>query len=131
MSNLTILKPRLSEKAYGQSQSGGVYVFEVPGDANKQTVAEAVATQFSVGVTNVNIMNVKGKDKRTYMNRRGKFVQGSRSDIKKAYVTLVKGESIPIFAAEEEAEAKAEKTAEKIEKVQEKVAKKAAKKAKS
>lgn len=127
MGNLTVLKPRLSEKAYGLSQSHNTYVFEVPHDANKQTVAEAVAVQFSVGVTSVNIMNVKGKEKRTYMNKRGKFVKGSRNDIKKAYVTLVKGETIPIFAAEEEAEAKAEKTAEKLDKKAEKEAKKAKK----
>ena len=109
MSNTIILKPRLSEKAYAQTHALNTYVFEVPADANKHTVAEAVASQFKVGVVSVNITNVVGKFKRTYMNRRGKFVQGSRNDIKKAYVTLVKGESIPIFASEEEAEAKAEK----------------------
>jgi large subunit ribosomal protein L23 len=127
MSSLIVLKPRLSEKAYGLSQTANTYVFEVPGDANKHTVAEAVAAQFAVGVVHVNMMNVKGKEKRTYMNKRGKYVQGSRSDIKKAYVTLVKGESIPIFAADEEAEVKAEKTAETLKKASEKAEKRASK----
>ncbi len=116
MSNTILLKPRLSEKAYAQTHATNTYVFEVPADANKHTVAEAVASQFKVGVVSVNITNVIGKVKRTYMNKRGKFVTGSRNDVKKAYVTLVKGETIPIFASEEEAEAKAEKAEAKAAK---------------
>ena len=121
MSQLIVLKPRLSEKAYGLTHTTNTYVFQVPNDANKHTVAEAVAEQFKVGVVSVNITNVAGKAKRTYMNKRGKFVIGSRNDIKKAYVTLVKGESIPIFAAEEEAAVKAEKVQEKIAKKTKKI----------
>jgi len=116
MSSLMDIKPRLSEKAYGLSQVRGTYVFEVPDTASKQSIAQAVAEQFEVTVTNVNTTTVKGKSKRTFINRRGKFVRGTRSDIKKAYVTLKSGDSIPIFAAEEEAEAKAEKAAEKAAK---------------
>ena len=37
------------------------------------------------------------------MNRRGKFVRGKRSDVKKAFVSLKEGDSIPVFAAAEEA----------------------------
>lgn len=120
MSEQIILKPRLSEKAYGLSQTNRTYVFDVTGDASKQSIGVAVTKQFDVSVTNVNVTNIKGKAKRTFVDRRGKFVRGTRSDIKKAYVTLKEGDSIPIFAAEEEAEAKAEKA-------QEKAAKKAAK----
>ncbi len=130
MSKLHVLKPRLSEKAYGMSQVGSTYVFAVPGDANKLSVASAVADQFEVTVTKVNIMNVKGKAKRTFMNRRGKFVNGVRSDTKKAYVTIKSGQNIPIFAAEEEAEAKQEKTAETLKKAVTKASEKAEKKAK-
>ena len=100
MSNLLTVRPRLSEKAYAHSQVINTYVFEVPNDANKQTIAQAVASQFNVGVKSVNIANVKGKVKRTYLSRSGKFVKGVRSDFKKAYVTLVPGEIIPIFAAD-------------------------------
>ena len=125
MSNLIVLRPRLSEKAYAQSQSHNVYVFEVPGDANKQTIAGAVASQFGVGIKSVNILNTQGKAKRTYMNKRGKFVNGTRVDIKKAYVTLVAGESIAIFAAEDAADTKNEKTAATLKKANEKAEKKA------
>ncbi len=113
MSELLILKPRLSEKAYGLSQTNRTYVFDVLSSASKQSIGVAVSEQFAVSVTNVNVANIKGKAKRTYVSRRGKFVRGTRSDTKKAYVTLKEGDSIPIFAAEEEAEAKAQKAEEK------------------
>ncbi len=116
MSESLILKPRLSEKAYGLSQTSRTYVFDVLSSASKQSISSAVAKQFDVGVTNVNVANIKGKAKRTFVNRRGKYVRGTRSDVKKAYVTLKEGDSIPIFAAEEEAEAKAQKAEEKAAK---------------
>ncbi len=116
MSRSMNLKPRLSEKSYGLSQVRNTYVFDVPGDSNKQTVAEAVRDQYEVTVENVNIANINGKHKRTFLNRRGKFVRGQRSNVKKAYVTLKEGDKLPIFAAEEEQEAKAEKAAEKAAK---------------
>jgi ribosomal protein L23 len=38
MSNLeTVLKPRMSEKAYGVSQLRNTYVFDVTGDTNKHS----------------------------------------------------------------------------------------------
>lgn len=122
--NKLVLKPRLSEKSYGQSQTLRTYVFLVPMDANKQTVAQAIEEQFKVTVTNVNILRVGGKNKRTFMNRRGKFVSGSRSDIKKAYITLKEGDSLPVFAAEEEAEKQQEKAQQAADKAMEKQAKK-------
>lgn len=111
-----ILKPRLSEKSYGQSQVLNTYVFDVPAEANRQTVANAISTQYEVEVIKVNIANAKGKTKRTFTNRRGKFNRGQRSNVKKAYVTLKEGNKLPIFAQEEEAEAKAAKAEEKAAK---------------
>jgi len=107
-----ILKPRLSEKSYGLSLAGNTYVVEVPGNANKHTVASAVAAQFDVTVTNVNITNIKGKATRT-VRKGGRPVNGQRSDMKKAYVTLKEGDKLPFFEAEEEADKKAEKAAKK------------------
>jgi large subunit ribosomal protein L23 len=108
MSKTMILRPRLSEKAYGLSQAKSTYVFEVPANANKMTVSQAVAVQFEVAVTNVNIANSKGKPKRT-IRKGGRPGQGRRSNTKKAYVTLKSGDTIPIFAAEEQAAADAAK----------------------
>ena len=116
MANLLILKPRLSEKSYGQSQTLNTYVFDVPAAANKLSVASAVASQYEVTVVKVNIANNKGKTKRTFLNRRGKFAKGTRSDVKKAYVSIKEGDKLPIFATEEEADAKAKKAEEKAAK---------------
>lgn len=99
MSNTMNLKPRISEKAYGQSLSLNTYVFVVPANANKHEVASAVATQFDVTVTNVNVTNVKGKAKRSFTKRRQ--ANGQDSDFKKAYVTLKEGDQITVFANED------------------------------
>jgi large subunit ribosomal protein L23 len=101
MSKEMTLKPRISEKAYGVSEALNTYVFQVPNDANKLTVAKAVAEQYQVTVESVNIMKVKGKLKRTF-KKNGKASIGRRSDFKKAYVTLKEGDSIVIFASEED-----------------------------
>ncbi len=119
MSTLMTLRPRLSEKVYAMSQTLHTYAFTVPNNANKQTVEAAVSEQFGVSVVSVNIMNVKGKPKRS-VRKNGRSVNGSRNDTKKAYVTIPADQIIPIFAAEEAADAKeakaAKKTAAKAEK---------------
>lgn len=83
------------------TQLRNTYVFEVPGDANKVTVAEAVAVQFNVTVLEVNISNLKGKAKRS-IRKGGRAMTGRDIDVKKAFVTLKDGDSIAIFAAEED-----------------------------
>jgi large subunit ribosomal protein L23 len=117
----------MSEKTYALSNQR-VYVFDVDTSVNKHEISDAVEKTFEVTVTNIRTVTVKGKTKRLYRNRR--YETGTRSDIKKAYVTLKEGDAIPIFAAVEEAEEKAEKTAKTLEKVAEKQAKKDAKKEK-
>lgn len=123
MSKAMILKPRMSEKAYGLSQATNTYVFEVPRGANKQTVAEAVKAQFEVSVTNVRIANKKGKAKRTFM-KRSRPVEGRQNHGKRAYVTVKEGDTIPVFAAVEEAEKEMEKKQAAAAKAAEKQAKK-------
>lgn len=128
MSKTLVLQPRMSEKTYAQSQAQ-TYVFVVPKDANKHSVARAVEAQFEVTVTSVNILNQKGKAKRTISRGGRRVANGSQSDIKKAYVTIAEGQSLPIFEAIEEAEAKEEKINKQVEKAAAKADKKAAKKA--
>ena len=103
--------PRMSEKSYQQSQTG-MYVFDVPASANKQQIADAVAEQFSVTVDDVNTVVAKGKVKKAY-RKGGSPVVGRRKDLKKAYVRLAEGESIPVFA---NAEAAAADTAKAVAK---------------
>ena len=112
MEKTMVLKPRISEKTYMMSQTTRTYVVEVPGDANRDTVAKAVATQFGVTVENVNIVVVKGKTKRT-IRKGGRPTTGRRSDFKKAYVTLKEGDKLPFFADAEEEAAKEDKKADK------------------
>lgn len=100
MSKTMILKPRISEKAYGQSLTANTYVFVVPTDANRTEVADAVAAQFDVTVTSVNILNVKGKVKRT-VRKGGRQSMGKDADFKKAYVTLKDGDSIAVFPTQD------------------------------
>ena len=109
MSKDIVLKPRLSEKAYALSSATNTYIFAVSSEVNKHSVADAVAKQYGVTVTSVRIANIPGKAKRAYRGR-GRFAPAQRSDVRKAYVTLKEGDSLPIFAAIEE-EVKVEKGA--------------------
>ena len=112
MDKQMVLKPRLSEKTFGLSQTGNVYVFTVPDSASKQSVAAAVVAQFGVGVTNVNMANVKGKQKRS-VRKRSRPVMGQRSDFKKAFVTLKEGDKLPFFETEDDKKKKSDKKADK------------------
>jgi large subunit ribosomal protein L23 len=103
MSKTLVLKPRISEKTYAQSESLNVYVFEAPKNATKHDIAAAVKAQYDVTVTNVRTATARGKNKRTYNKQSRRYITGRRADIRKAYVTLKEGDKLPIFAAVEEA----------------------------
>jgi large subunit ribosomal protein L23 len=84
-----IRKPIITEKATMASEHGAV-VFEVAVDASKPEIKEAIETLFKVKVKAVNTVLTKGKAKRF----RGR--PGRRRDVKKAYVTLVEGNTIDV-----------------------------------
>lgn len=105
----------MSEKAYQQSLTLNTYVFDVPFSANKNTVAQAVSSQFTVTVIDVRFIIVKGKPKKSYQ-KRNRPVAGKRADIKKAYVRIAEGNSINIFGEDEKANKKADKSAQKVAK---------------
>lgn len=118
------LKPRMSEKSYAQSHSDNTYTFDVPVDANKVEIARAVEAQFKVSVTNVRISVLKGKSARSIrIGGMRKAVVGKRPDVKKAYVVVKEGDSIPIFASVDEAAKKQEKLEKKLSKKTKKEAK--------
>jgi large subunit ribosomal protein L23 len=66
--------------------------FEVAPDANKIQIRAAVERLFKVKVEEVRTVNGTGK-----IRRRGRL-SGYRSDWKKAYVKLRKGQKIPEYA---------------------------------
>lgn len=85
-----LLRPIISEKAT-ISVSDGKYTFEVSGDANKVAIRKAIEEIYGVVPTGVNIINRAGKNVR--FGR--KF--GQTKDVKKAIVTLKKGDSIKLY----------------------------------
>ena len=87
-----IVRPGVSEKSYALMENH-VYTFEVAKSASKPQIRDAVESIFDVKVLKVNTLNREGKRKRN----RGLPTFGKRPDIKRAYVTLVEGESIELF----------------------------------
>jgi len=88
-----LLSPHVSEKGSLLADEQNQHVFKVLPGATKSEVKEAVENVFKVKVEKVRIMNVKGKTKR-FGGRMGK-----RSDLRKAYVTLISDNDIDFAAA--------------------------------
>jgi large subunit ribosomal protein L23 len=88
------LGPHISEKATIVAEGSQQVVFRVTKDATKPEIKTAVETLFDVKVKGVNIVNIKGKTKRT---ARG---LGKRNDIRKAYVCLADGSEIDFLSGE-------------------------------
>lgn len=86
-----LLAPHITEKATLAAEHNQV-TFKVRTDATKPEIKAAVETLFNTKVKAVNTILTKGKTKMF----RGR--KGTRSDIKKAIVTLAEGQSIDIAA---------------------------------
>ncbi len=84
-----IRKPIITEKATMASENGAV-VFEVDIASSKPQIKEAVEALFGVKVKAVNTSITKKK------NKRFRGMMGTRKDVKKAYVTLVEGNTIDV-----------------------------------
>ena len=88
-----IRAPHISEKAAMAGELNNQYVFKVAVDATKPEIKAAVESVFSVSVEKVQVVNMKGKVRRT------KTGLGRRNDWKKAYVSLAEGQQIDFTAA--------------------------------
>jgi large subunit ribosomal protein L23 len=84
-----IVAPHITEKATLLSEQNAV-VFKVANDASKPQIKAAVEALFGVKVTGVNTIVQKGKTKRW------KGTPYTKSDVKKAIVTLADGQTIDI-----------------------------------
>ena len=84
-----VLAPHITEKTTLLSEQNAV-VFKVAQDATKPQIKAAVEALFSVKVTGVNTIVQKGKTKKW----KGKNY--TRSDMKKAIVTLAAGQTIDV-----------------------------------
>jgi large subunit ribosomal protein L23 len=85
-----LIKPVISEKGFA-AQEADKYIFHVAPKANKDLVKKEVERLFKVEVVSVNIVCIPGKLKRV-----GKIF-GRRNDVKKAIVTIKKGQKIEEF----------------------------------
>ncbi|MBR0568068.1 50S ribosomal protein L23 [Azoarcus sp. L1K30] len=89
-----LLAPQISEKATYVADKNEQVVFKVASDATKPEVKAAVELLFKVEVKSVQVLNVKGKVKRS-----GRTI-GRRKDWKKAFVCLKPGQEINFVAGE-------------------------------
>ncbi len=85
-----IKSPYLTEKVSSLMGESNQYAFKVDLNATKLQIKKAVEGYFSVKVENVNVVKVKGK------NKRSRYRIKQRSDWKKAYVRLAEGQSIEV-----------------------------------
>ncbi|MBM6575724.1 50S ribosomal protein L23 [Microvirga sp. SRT01] len=84
-----IVAPHITEKTTLLSEHNAV-VFKVAHDASKPEIKAAVEALFNVKVLGVNTIVQKGKTKKW------KGVPYTKSDVKKAIVTLADGQSIDV-----------------------------------
>ena len=84
-----VVAPYITEKSTMMSEHNAV-VFKVANDATKPEIKAAVEALFSVSVTKVNTIVQKGKTKKW------KGTPYTKSDFKKAIVTLADGQSIDV-----------------------------------
>jgi len=87
-------RPIVTEKSNYLVNKLHQYVFEVANDANRTLVKDAVEKIFNVKVVRVNIINVPAKRARKGRSRRMSI---SNSQYKKAMITLIPEDRIPIF----------------------------------
>ncbi len=85
-----IKRPLITEKSTKLVELGK-YTFEVMQGVNKVEIAKAVEQAFKVNVVKVNVVNVRKKERRV-----GKYT-GLRPAVRKAIVTLQKGQTLDVF----------------------------------
>ena len=87
-----LLAPQISEKATYVADKREQVIFRVASNATKPEIKAAVELMFKKKVLSVQVLNVRGKDKRV-----GRML-GRRRNWKKAYVRLAPGEEITFQA---------------------------------
>lgn len=83
-----LIAPHVTEKTATAMQNNNQYTFRVQRNATKTDIKAAVELMFEVKVKGVQVVNERGKSRRF-----GK-ITGRTQDWKKAYVSLVQGQSI-------------------------------------
>lgn len=86
-----LIRPLLTEKMTGLKEKQNKVCFLVHPRSNKIEVKRAAEEILKVKIDSVHIINTKGKRKSL-----GRF-EGKRADLKKAILTLKKGEKLELF----------------------------------
>ena len=90
-----LVKPILSEKVNKQTEKLNRYAFVVNKKANKLEIKKAVEEFYGVQVQNVNTTVIPSKAKSRYT--KAGFIHGRKPAKKKAFVTVVEGETIDLY----------------------------------
>lgn len=83
-----IIARTITTEKTARDAANGKFYFEVDSSATKDDIKKAIESIFGVNVECINIINTEGKVKRF------KGALGKRSSVKKAVVTLKKGQDI-------------------------------------
>jgi large subunit ribosomal protein L23 len=90
-------KPIITEKMTASGEKLGQYGFIVAKNANKVEIKKAVEKMYSVTVASVNTLNAAGKVRNRYTKTGN--ITGMKGAVKKAVVTLKKGETIDFYSS--------------------------------
>ena len=86
-----VLGPHVSEKSSVISEENNQVTFKVAKDATKPEIKQAIESLFNVEVKDVQVLNVKGKRKRS-----ARGIYRTRPSWKKAYIRLEQGHEIDL-----------------------------------
>ena len=91
-----IIKPIVTEKMTRMTEKFNRVGFIVEKTANKIEIKKAVEKMYGVKVLRVNTINQPGKRKSRYT--KAGLIEGRTSAVKKALVTLAKGDTIDFYS---------------------------------
>lgn len=92
---MTVIQgPHVSEKTTLLAEKHNQVVFQVRNDASKEDIKKAVELMFEVKVESVQVLNSRGKLKRTARS------MGRRKSTRKAYERLAEGDDIDFLGAD-------------------------------
>jgi large subunit ribosomal protein L23 len=91
-----LIKPLVTEKMTSQTEKFNRVGFLVDKRANKVEIKKAIEAHYNVKVDSVNTINYAGKVKSRYT--KAGFIEGRTNAVKKAIITLAKGETIDFYS---------------------------------
>lgn len=91
-----VKKPLITEKLSAQNEAGK-YAFVVSNKANKIEIKTEIEKMYGVNVTSVNTIRTATKPKSRFS--KGGVITGRTASVKKAIVTVAKGEIIDFYSS--------------------------------